>query len=529
MLKKILLLFILNAILITKNEADGKNCTNTKKTVWKSKHEQNIKNNIDVQREKRSFDNDDEFRPFWANRGKKQANEKIDLKNIDIDDNLDTKHREYNMDDNTYVDAPFWGNRGRRGEVAYLHNKIRDYVVQNRIDNPINLLYNTATSGKLCKHRCQNKYLDNLSRLVSIKNRREENSPFWGNRDRRNVNDDVADEDTDLVGPFWGNRGRRADDENPFWGARGRREDNSNRESKERGDDNLLFWGNRGRLDDSLPFWGNKGKREDIPFWGNRGRRENVPFWGNRGRRQDLGPFINARINKYGETKSKGLDDDSIFDLYTPNPLGYLWSNRGRDSTLKYLFGKNDRLRSSSPQPMNTFGRNKDFESIHDDRIYAEEPHFIVIDRSNEGFSTEEEPFFTSRGKKKIFHNLAKAARDRRGTIEDIVKSVKNDPYFIARGKKEYVQNFTVPGAILVKTKDLICSTIDLMNSKHEGVKVKREIDDSDKDRRTILKKLAAQLQTDPYFVSRGKKNPEITFNDVYLYEFIKKISEMCT
>lgn len=124
-----------------------------------------------------------------------------------------------------------------------------------------------------------------------------------------------------------------------------------------------------------------------------------------------------------------------------------------------------------------------------------------------------------------------KAARDRRGAIEEIVKTVRNDPYYIARGKKDADMpagtkvNSTSEEDFL-KVKELICAAIDMVSAQQHNGKAKRELD-NDRDRRSMLKKLAAQLQMDPYYVSRGKKS-ENASNRNHLLEFITDVADKC-
>ncbi|XP_034835835.1 uncharacterized protein natalisin [Maniola hyperantus] len=436
---------------------------------------------------------------------------------------------------------PFWGSRGRR---------------ESSSDETVPDVQLPTT-----KH---NKYSKNLYKLLLNfdDQLKDEVPPFWSTRGRRDSDDSKDDSPQDL---FWANRGKRQEDD-PFWGARGRRQE-----------DDSPFWGNRGRRhEDDSPFWGNRGRRENLvspyssireefdddePFWGNRGRRqEQEPFWGSRGRRESFEPYSGHGKNKaklhhsyedlLNEKKYlKSTILDAIDDLGISNNNferngrkdidAPFWMNRGRDSKLKILFNGLARNRMQyNPSTSNKVSANelhsKTFQqnTLHDDRIYAEEPHYILVERSSRS-SGEDDPFFISRGKKysKSNFDLTKAARGRRGALEDIMKSVRNDPYNIARGKKDYVQigNSNTTESHFIKTKDLICASIDLLTMKHsEGNKVKREVLDNDRDRRTTLKKLALQLQMDPYFVSRGKKDGGNNIKLDDFEKFINKVMILC-
>ncbi|XP_049884511.1 uncharacterized protein LOC126379739 [Pectinophora gossypiella] len=474
-------------------------------------------------RSKRALGDDEEDRPFWPHRGRRfPSYGKSD------------HERAPKMD----KDPPFWGARGRRDRSA-----LENYVGQ---EYPT-----TSTNAKLfatnCKQCIKTFVKNEQTDLEFSKERRDElSSPFWGNRGRRN-SDDTAEENE----PFWGNRGRRQSDEiseenNPFWGNRGRRNLDDNAE------DNDPFWGNRGRrnsdesAEENDPFWGSRGRRQEEPvFWGSRGRRydanaydvEDPPFWGNRGRRD----YKNRRREALKKVLKEAINtvEDNIESLtrmrrdnkFVPNSF---WTSRGRDSQLKYLF-KGRRHRYQNPTFLNASPdihlKPTAVSTVLDDRIFAEEPHYIVIERSSRS-SGEDDPFFISRGKKEFIRShYSKAVRDRRGAIDELVKSVRNDPYYIARGKKDQPDiingNSTSLHKELGKAKELICATIDLIFIKNEDGKTKREVNDNERERRTILKKLAAQLQMDPYFVSRGKKN-ESDINEDNLEEFFYEVSSKC-
>ncbi|KAI8437747.1 hypothetical protein MSG28_011981 [Choristoneura fumiferana] len=495
MRKRVYVFTILLLILSTNVAFGDGNKTKLTKVIHKGK---------DSERIKRSSTYDDDSNQFWANRGKRQASYKDLIKN---DLGMEENRKFLILDNKMKNDPPFWGNRGRRSSEETADSPYADIFSAN------NDYYNFRTAQK-------------LSDYPNLKDRREDTAPFWGARGRRN-SEEILD-DNDIAGPFWSSRGRRQD-EDPFWGSRGRRESDQPFWGNRGRRDDDPFWGARGRREEDEPFWGNRGRRHDEdPFWGNRGKKDDDTselFWGNRGRRkEDLKESIIEAISKVESDinslsrlkKSNGGDESRPF-----------WTNRGRDSQLKHLFD-GSRIKSS-----NTFVPFKSaFElnaapsvssTIMDDRIYADEPHYILVDRSSRA-SAELDPFFISRGKKK---NWLKTARGRRGAIEEIVKSVRNDPYYIARGKKDISDNPVVNSTHeeLLKAKELICATIKLMQMKNENTNVKREINENDRDRRNILKKLAAQLQNDPYFVSRGKKN-EIDENGIE--EFVSQVTAMC-
>ncbi|XP_047537667.1 uncharacterized protein LOC125071455 [Vanessa atalanta] len=500
----LLVLFISNDLVFGKNG----NKTKLLKAI-NNKHETNNKEN--KTRLKRSAN--DDIENLFLSRKDFPENEH----------NLQERGRIIKLRPIVEKEPPFWGTRGRRDSSS-------DETVP---DVQLPTYSHHKSSGKM-------KNLQKLLLGFDDKHRRDEaDSPFWGNRGRRN-SDESDENDIDL---FWANRGRRQD-EDPFWGTRGRREEDS------------PFWGNRGRRDDDEPFWGNRGRRQEPePFWGTRGRRETIePFWGTRGKKKIKNRYINkdsiepfwgnrAKLKeKFKDSIIEALENvqDNISNLakFKRNDLqSPFWMNRGRDSKLKYLFNGATRERLSSmpsitSKTTSNEGRSKIYEpnTVHDDRIYAEEPRYILVERNSRS-SLEDDPFFISRGKKYSALDFVKDARSRRGALEEIVKSVRNDPYYIARGKKDSnsmkVGNSSSLLDQLLKTKDLVCSTIDLTSMKYEGNKVKREATDNERDRRTILKKLALQLQMDPYFVSRGKKSIESDSRSD-LEQFINNIKDLC-
>lgn len=413
-------------------------------------------------------------------------------------------------------ELPFWGARGRRVSS------------EETIPNIQLPTYN------------HNKHLENIEKsLLNYQNklRRDEgDSPFWGNRGRR----DSGESDENDINLFWANRGRRQDEE-PFWGTRGSREESH------------PVLGNSGRYDDDEPFWGNRGRRqEQEPFWGNRGRRENSII-GNNGEKNKVKTIhINEVDEPYGKYQDKfkiklknsiieTIDDiQSNVDNFSRNRRQEtqlrFWPNRGRDSKLQSLF--NGKMRNRLHHILNDQIKGENYElrskyfepnTVHDSRIYAEEPRYILVERSSRS-SAEEDPFFISRGKKYSEYDLDNGIRGRRGSLEELVKSVRNDPYYIARGKRVAsikTDDSTTNDDHLYKTKELVCSTVNLLMTKNQRSKVKRDINDPDRNRRTILKKLALQLQMDPYFVSRGKKNDE-SREKLNVQDFINKILVMC-
>lgn len=515
-----ILLFLL---IISSEIVIGKETNKTKTHKANHKKSNNLKEKANTVRLKRSMD-EDEDRPFWANRGKKQVNDYLKTNKYE---NILDKASKIVKERDEIEKEPFWGTRGRRDSSS----SEKHYEDNSGASNDPNCEYCYGTVHKY--DQSDNNYKDRRDDRVL---------PFWGNRGRRNS------DEIDSSEPFWGNRGRRQEND-PFWGTRGRRSDEFWASRGRRHDE--PFWGNRGRRDEVEPFWGNRGRRQESePFWGNRGRRqESEPFWGTRGRRNDEPSWGNHEERKENEDVFWGSRGRRKEDLKTSimeaindveDDIEHLsrlrrsdqsfWANRERESKLNYLFNGPARNKIRSRY----LGRNFDLNlkpaapgTVHDNRIYAEEPNYIVVERSSRS-SGEEDPFFISRGKKYYLnYDLAKAARDRRGAIEEIVKSVKTDPYFIARGKKDDINvTSTLTNEEFVKVKELICSAIDLISASKEKGKVKREID-GDSDRRTILKKLAAQLQNDPYFVSRGKKN-DVTSHDDNLEEFIADVAKKC-
>lgn len=470
------------------------------------------------ERAKRAVHDDEE--PFWPNRGKK----------------LLASHSDH--------EPPFWANRGRRDSGE-------NYPDAQKAYKPV-----VPKNYKVCEDCFPSGYSDEV--FANIKQPRDDVvTPFWGHRGRRSSEElDDNDLPDDLFWgsrgrrqenePFWGNRGRRQSD-SPFWGTRGRREEEpfwGNRGRREE----APFWGHRGRREDANPFWGNRGRREESdPFWGNRGRRaeEYEPFWGNRGRRKEESePFWSSRGRRKEDLRAsiqEAINDveNNIENLSRIRRSNYntnsFWANRSRESKLQHLFNGPPRTKSLQSVFLKPSynAHNSEAGTVHDNKIYADEPHYILVDRSSRS-SGEVDPFYISRGKKYYVElDLAKAARDRRGAIEEIVKSVRNDPYYIARGKKDSdnvnIGNATMPRDDLAKAKELICATVELIMIKNGQTKSKREIDESERDRRTILKKLAAQLQMDPYFVSRGKKNDDPANNDDYLQDFVSDVAGKCT
>ncbi|CAB3233736.1 unnamed protein product [Arctia plantaginis] len=518
------LLFFL--LIVTTDVALG-NLNKTKLSKGTHKKHSSLKEKLDNERIKRSLNDDDE-QPFWPNRGKRQVDDDPP-DNYKLKNGLEYNQRILKSSEKLVQDLPFWGNRGKRDGSENLYDyEYPEFLMKN------------------CEHCID--IPSNTDNLKNIKDRRDDFiSPFWANRGRRS-----SFEAEDLSEPFWGNRGRRQEKEpflgnrghrtsenEPFWGNRGKREDEpfwGNR--GRRGEDIDPFWGNRGRRQDSQPFWGNRGRRqENEPFWGNRGRREEEPFWGNRGRRK-------VSEQNVLQNKKEGLKDyilSAISDVENDienlsrlkkagNPSSF-WSNRGRDNKFSLMFNGRPRTRSLLSQPERAFqAKSSEPRTVLDNRMYVEEPNYILVERSSRS-SGEDDPYYISRGKKYYLNSsFQQAARDRRGAMEEIVKSVRNDPYYIARGKKDTgVKNGR--SAELKeeykKAKDLICAAINLVTIKKDNGKVKREIGDNDRDRRIILKKLAAQLQMDPYFVSRGKKS-DVPGDKDNLQEFISNIASKC-
>lgn len=507
----------------------GKNNSHTKPGDIHKKHNNN-KNRSNTPRNKRSLYNDDET-PFWPTRGKKVLFSNPGPPYIDELDGTEKVSANTKIDN----DSPFWGMRGRREsestENGYPtlptmpHNSglnCKHCYTSARKINDFDYDYSKESEFEYDNQNSEEIGENNYPSLgSSLKNRRQENDPFWGARGRRQ-------EDT----PFWGQRGRREDV--PFWGNRGRRDDS-----------NDPFWSSRGRRDnevDNEPFWGNRGRRqENEPFWGNRGRRqENDPFWGTRGRRMYFEPFHGKQKQQLKKTLAEAINAveeniEQLARLRRDDKLspGSFWSNRRRSSQLKGLF-QGGRYKDSINKglEMDLNAKPSESSTFLNGRMFADQPRYILVERSSRS-SGEEDPYFISRGKKKYMnYKLVKAARDRRGAIEEIVKSVRTDPYYIARGKKDAdilkAGNSTLLREELDKAKELICAAIDLIMYKKEGITTKREINDNERDRRTILKKLAAQLQIDPYFVSRGKKSDGLVAHDDNLEEFIIEVGEKC-
>ncbi|XP_047991111.1 uncharacterized protein PF3D7_1120000 [Leguminivora glycinivorella] len=518
-MRKRLHILALILLILSSNAFGGGNKTKTVKTAQKT----NLKEKV-TDRIKRFADYDENDGQFWANRGKRQVTHKDFIKD-DIDQEVNRKYS--NSKNKLYDEPPFWGNRGRRSSEENDSDPTSSNLVSDNND-----YYSFTPEEK-------------LNGYPSLKDRRENTLPFWGNRGRRNSVEISVDND----GPFWSSRGRRQEEE-PFWGTRGRRENGlpfwGNRGRR----DNEPFWGNRGRREDNEPFWGNRGRREENePFWGNRGRRQDdEPFWGNRGKKEDEEPFWGNRGKKELDTKEpfwgnrgRRKEDfkESIMEAINKveNDIDYLsrlkkdatefngrfWKNRGRDSQLKHLFDNPMKNQHGIERvPFELTVKPSVSSTLLDDRIYADQPHYILVERSSRSSGESLDPYYISRGKKYF-----KPSRGRRNAIEEIVKSVRNDPYYIARGKKDFQEmNLTHSKSHdgFSKAKELICATIELSLMHNESKDVKREINE-DRDRRNILKKLAAQLQNDPYFVSRGKKT-ESKENDVE--EFISQVAAMC-
>ncbi|KPJ13903.1 hypothetical protein RR48_08717 [Papilio machaon] len=447
---------------------------------------------------------------------------------------LEEKENQINSD----LEQPFWGMRGRR-ESSEEELYADDYPQKN----------------------CKNCY---KSLLTNTGDTKETLSPFWGNRGRRSSEEN--DDNTIPDNPFWGNRGRRQEDE-PFWGTRGRREQE------------LPFWGNRGRgeelkvknekffnrmmvnRDNIEPFWGNRGRRkaekltangvfiDDVePFWGNRGRRDTMePFWGSRGRRKSqISSNINTQLGLFSEKEvPKAQLRDYIAETMNnvENNIGNSRLRRSDDfiddsqkerktklaNILTRIIGNKLRSKANSidTSDFSLHFKPTDPETMFDNRMYADQPRYILVERSSRS-SAEDDPFFITRGKK---FSKFEIPRGRRGAIEELFKSVRNDPYYIARGKKNLgvkIGNATISRNDLDKASELICSTINLLSKRDRNNKVKRDINESDRDRRTILKTLAAQLQDDPYFVSRGKKNDNRAIENENLENLINQMASKC-
>lgn len=494
-----------------------------------NKKPNNIKNKNSISRNKRALNNDDE-NPFWPTRGKKLL---VSNPNSPYIEELDGGEKSPTKIDN---DPPFWGMRGRRDSES-IEN---DYPTLPTITNHFGMNCKRCYASTHKANEVDNDYSkENESEYENqnsdeieennfpssgslLKTRRQENDPFWGARGRRQ-------EDKSYWGhrgmsediPFWGHRGRRFDQDEPFWSSRGRRDTEANDEP---------FWGNRGRRQENDPFWGNRGRRqENDPFWGTRGRRRySELFHGIQ--KQQLKKTLKEAINTM-EENIEHLARLQKDDKLSPNSF---WVNRGRNSQLRGLFKGGRYKNHDTNMDSETEFRSKPSGSstVFNDKMYADQPRYILVERSSRS-SGEDDPYFISRGKKKfVNYKFVQAARDRRGAIEEIVKSVRNDPYYIARGKKDIdvfkVGNSTVLREGLDKAKELICAVIDLIMIKKEVTKTKRDINDNERDRRTILKKLAAQLQNDPYFVSRGKKSEGSVVHEGNLEEFVIEVGEKC-
>lgn len=511
-MRKKLYAVIFFLLVVTYEIVLAKEVNKTKLHKTNNKQHSNI-DKFSTERIKRSLD-DEEDKPFWANRGKKKNTNENHSKN---DNGLITKLQKRNE---YFEKEPFWEARGRRGSVSVENNEYNKNPEYSADCKDCYGTINFKTDNKNSKDR-----------------RDETFAPFWGARGRRSSHE--VDDPND---PFWGTRGRRQDNE-PFWGTRGRRQDTPFWGARGRREDEP-FWGNRGRRDDPEPFWGNRGRRQDSePFWGTRGRRDDEPFWGNRGRRTETAPLWDSRGRRKEDLKESILnainlvenDIEHLSRLRRSEPRSFLL-NIGRDSKFKNIFDSPNRNRFLPQKAIRDINVDMKTEpgTVHDSRIFADEPHYIVVERSGRSSAEAEDPYFISRGKKYNFnYETIKAARDRRGAIEEIVKTVRNDPYYIARGKKD-VDVFAGPMINsttedeFAKVKELICTAIDLVSARQSNGKFKREID-SDRNRRSALKKLAAQLQIDPYYVSRGKKSdtsPNTNSSNSLL--FITEIAAKC-
>lgn len=517
-------------LLIASTEITFGKSNNHTKPSDDNKNPNNIKTKTGISRNKRALNNDDE-NPFWPTRGKKVL---VSNPNFPYIDEFDGAEK---ISTNTKInnDPPFWGMRGRRDSESIENDYSTPPTITNDFGmnckhcylpahkhNEIDNDYSKETESEYVNQNSDEFEENNSQSSGSLfKTRRQENDPFWGARGRRQ-------EDKPFWGPrggsedipFWGHRGRRFDQDEPFWSSRGRRDTEVNYES---------FWRNRNRRQENEPFWGNRGRRQ-----------ENDPFWGTRGRRRYVEPFLGKQKEHLKKTLKESINamEENIEHLGRPQkddsfPNSF-WYNQGRNSQLRGLFKggryKNHNINKDSevefqPKPSES-------STVLNNRMYADQPRYILVERSSRS-SGEDDPYFISRGKKKFINfNFVKAARDRRGAIEEIVKSVRNDPYYIARGKKDAdilkAGNSTVLREEFDKAKELICAVVDLIMIKKEATKTKRDINDNERDRRTILKKLAAQLQNDPYFVSRGKKNDASDIHEGNLEEFVMDVGEKC-
>lgn len=493
-----------------------------------NKKSNNIKNKISVTRNKRALNNDDE-NPFWPTRGKKVLVSNPNFPYIDEFDGADKIPLNTKIDN----DPPFWGMRGRRDSESVENDYTTFPTIPNHFGLNCKRCYLSAHKpnefdydySKENEPAYANQSSDEIEENNSqssgsfLKTRRQESDPFWGARGRRQGKPSTAQRGRSEDIPFWGHRGRRFDQDEPFWSSRGRRDTDVNDES---------FWGNRNRRPESEPFWGSRGRRqENDPFWGTRGRRRYLePFHGKQ--KEHLKKTLKEAINTMEENiENLGrLQKDDLFS-------NSFWINRGRNSQLRGLFkgGRYKNYYANKDSEIEFHPKTSESSTVLNDKMFADQPRYILVERSSRS-SGEDDPYFISRGKKKINLTFVKAARDRRGAIEEIVKSVRNDPYYIARGKKDAdilkAGNSTLLREELDKAKELICAVVDLIMIKKEATTTKRDINDNERDRRTILKKLAAQLQNDPYFVSRGKKNDATVLHDRNLEEFVIDVGEKC-
>lgn len=493
------------------------------------KKSNNIKNKTNIPRIKRALNNDDE-NPFWPTRGKKVL---LLNPNSPYIDELDGGAK---ILINTKIDndPPFWGMRGRRDSESIENDYPTLPAITNHFGMNCKGCYTSAykpnevdndyskenESDKVKQNSDEIEENNSLLSGSSLKTRRQENDPFWGARGRRQEDEVFGDQRgrTEDV-PFWGHRGRRLDQDEPFWSSRGRRDTEVN---------DGPFWGNRGRRQESEPFWGNRGRRqENDPFWGTRGRRRYLePFHGKQ--KQQLKKTLKDAINAMEENiehLARLQNDDNV------SPSSF-WVNRGKNRQLRGLF-KGGRYKNQDKVSEFEFHHNpSESRTVLYDKMFADQPRYILVERSSRS-SGEDDPYYISRGKKRFLNfRFGKTARDRRGAIEEIVKSVRNDPFYIARGKKDAnilnTGNSSLLREELDKAKELICAVIDLIMIKKEATKTKRDINDNERDRRTILKKLAAQLQNDPYFVSRGKKSDDSVVHEGNLEDFVIEVGEKC-
>ncbi|XP_050674101.1 uncharacterized protein LOC126971751 [Leptidea sinapis] len=505
---------------------------------------------------------DDDDGPFWANRGRRE--EGRSFRGSATWENQErtvrqNKHYELLMNRGASDDPPFWGSRGRRESDesrAKKQNDDDDNFWKNSIseeDPPFWANRGRRLSGT-SKHRSEDDKYDALTRNRG----RPEVVPFWGNRGQRISMDSKHKKQLDEYEPNLANKVTTEEDE-PFWGSRGRRLFEKDR-FKKQSDEKDPFWANRGRRTEDTPFWGNRGRRitgdnglrrqneDDGPFWANRGKRtttfnqnslsqqvldglilgpqDDDSNWGSRDLENDDPPWpITQKINTCSQI-------DNIFQCKRKrNTEISFWSNRGRNSKFKHYFNYPVRARLKYTPNLNKevnigyHAKPSEQNTLNDDRIFAEEPHYILIERSSRS-SSEDDPYYISRGKKMT---EAKTARGRRGAIDDIVKSVRNDPFYIARGKKDTDNVAKIRNLLNYsdKDKEVICGVINSFLNKSS--EVKKSENDSDRERRTILKKLAAQLQIDPYFVSRGKKDFDSNEKNSDLYALVNMFYEICS